>query len=396
MPSWLSIDPTTGKLTGIPDNANVGTLGINVTATDEHNASVTTGFNLTVPDNAPVVMSEIGTQTENTPFSLDVSSHFSDPDIAYGDSLTYSATLANGDPLPSWLSIDPTTGVISSANGASNAGTFTLDVTATDTHGASVSDNFDLTVNGGGAPSQIVNTYTTGDQLLPAVTTLSDGNVVITWQSLNQDGSGWGVYGQIVGADGTPIGSEFRANTTTVDNQLASSVTSLADGGFVVTWASSQDGGDNYNIYGQLYGANGTPVNGEFQINAVVNGLQDQPVVTGLAGGGFVVTWDAPDADEDGIFAQLYSANGQAVGNEFQLNTTTAGTQVNVSVSALHDGGFVAVWQSQPDYVNQPQYDAFAGQDGWAAASICSSSARTAHRLEPRLWSTHSGRISTS
>ena len=47
-----------------------------------------------------------------------------------------------------------------------------------------------------------------------------------------------GIYGQRYAADGTPVGSEFRANTYTAGDQLFSSVTALNDGGFVVTWSS--------------------------------------------------------------------------------------------------------------------------------------------------------------
>ncbi|MCH6259539.1 putative Ig domain-containing protein, partial [Puniceicoccaceae bacterium K14] len=48
---------------------------------------------------------------EDDAFSLDVSSSFTDEDI--GDTLTYSATLENGAPLPDWLTIDSETGELS-------------------------------------------------------------------------------------------------------------------------------------------------------------------------------------------------------------------------------------------------------------------------------------------
>ena len=35
-----------------------------------------------------------------------------------------------------------------------------------------------------------------------------------------QDGSGHGIYGQRYAADGTPVGSEFRVNTFTTDDQV--------------------------------------------------------------------------------------------------------------------------------------------------------------------------------
>ena len=58
-----------------------------------------------------------------TAFSYDASAIFTDVDA--GDVLTYSATLENGDPLPSWLSIDPVTRVLSGTPPGSEAsGTF--------------------------------------------------------------------------------------------------------------------------------------------------------------------------------------------------------------------------------------------------------------------------------
>jgi hypothetical protein len=90
---------------------------------------------------------------------------FADPD---GDPLSYAATLANGDPLPSWLMFEPATRMFSGPPPDSLNGTLDLLVTASDaTH--SVSDIFRLTViqpvatpdapvivsNGGGATATI-------------------------------------------------------------------------------------------------------------------------------------------------------------------------------------------------------------------------------------------------
>ena len=81
---------------------------------------------------------------------------------------------------------------------------------------------------------------------------------------VSQDGSGCGIYGQRYAADGTPVGSEFRANTYTSSDQIYSSVTALNDGGFVVTWSSLGQDGSGYGIYGQRYAADGTPAGSEF------------------------------------------------------------------------------------------------------------------------------------
>ena len=69
---------------------------------------------------------------------------FSDVD---GDDLTLSATLANGDPLPSWLSFDAASRTFSGTPEQSDVGTLSVEVTATDPSGAEASDTFDLTVD---------------------------------------------------------------------------------------------------------------------------------------------------------------------------------------------------------------------------------------------------------
>ncbi|MBN3117414.1 putative Ig domain-containing protein, partial [Pectobacterium brasiliense] len=68
---------------------------------------------------------------------------FSDPD---GDTLTLSATLADGSPLPSWLSFDPAIGTFSGTPGNGDVGALVIRVTATDGSNTSISTSFGLTV----------------------------------------------------------------------------------------------------------------------------------------------------------------------------------------------------------------------------------------------------------
>ena len=58
-----------------------------------------------------------------------------------------------------------------------------------------------------------VNTYTNDFQWSPSVAVLSGGGFVVTWQSAGQDGSSYGVYGQVFESLGDKVGSEFRVNT---------------------------------------------------------------------------------------------------------------------------------------------------------------------------------------
>src|SRR5262245_24529149 len=88
-----------------------------------------------------------------------------------------------------------------------------------------------------------VNTTTVNAQSRPASATLSDGSYVVVWESNLQDGSNYGVYGQVYDADGVAVGAEFQVNVYTTSRQSNATVTALEGGGFAVAWASTgQDG----------------------------------------------------------------------------------------------------------------------------------------------------------
>jgi hypothetical protein len=65
-----------------------------------------------------------------------------------GDTLAYIATLADGSPLPSWLSLDAATGTFNGTPHFNDLGTHSIKLTAIDIGNKSVSDTFDLSVAG--------------------------------------------------------------------------------------------------------------------------------------------------------------------------------------------------------------------------------------------------------
>ena len=149
LPSWLSFDATTRTLSGTPLNGDVGVIDISVTATDSAGASVSDVFSVTVnnTNDAPVVSVPLvdASSNEDAAFSYTVpDATFSDADL--GDALSYSATLANGSALPSWLSFDATTRTLSGTPLNGDVGVIDITITATDLAGATASDVFRVTV----------------------------------------------------------------------------------------------------------------------------------------------------------------------------------------------------------------------------------------------------------
>lgn len=196
---------------------------------------------------------------------------------------------------------------------------------------------------------QRVNTHTADHQHYSAVTALEDGGWIVTWQSGNQDGSAEGIYQQRYNADGTPQGVEQQVNTHTTYFQNYPKVTALKDGGWVVTWASwEQDDPLGSGIYQQRYNADGTPRGGEQQVNTTVIEDQQKPAIVALSDGGWVVTWasNGQDGDSYGIYQQRYNADGTPKDGEQRVNTYTTGKQSEASVTALADGGWVVTWES--------------------------------------------------
>ena len=118
------------------------------------------------------------------------------------------------------------------------------------------------------------NTYTSNDQVYSSVTALNDGGFVVTWSSTARTAAAMASTASAMRRTAAPAGSEFRANTYTTNDQVYSSVTALNDGGFVVTWSSDGQDGSGYGIYGQRYAADGTPVGSEFAINQITSGNQ--------------------------------------------------------------------------------------------------------------------------
>ena len=207
-------------------------------------------------------------------------------------------------------------------------------------------------------------------QTPPAVSGLSDGSFVVTWEGDSPDpGLATDIIGQRYANDGSKLGSEFLVNTTTIDYQTKPAVAGLASGGFVVVWESedNQDGND-YEVYGQRFTSSGAKNGEEFQINTFTIEPQLGPAVAGLVNGGFVVTWESQGQDgfAGGIFGQRYAIDGAKLGNEFSVNTTTEGYQEQTLITALKRGGFVVTWISYGDEgsVDADIYGQRYAQDG--------------------------------
>ncbi|MGV3481553.1 MAG: cadherin domain-containing protein [Sphingobium sp.] len=198
----------------------------------------------------------------------------------------------------------------------------------------------------------LINTQTTSQQVAPSITGLASGGFVVSWADFSQSGgdtSGYGIKAQIYDATGARIGGEFLVNTQVAGWQLEPAVASLANGGFVTSWSDANGDGSGYGIKAQIHDATGARIGGEFLVNTQKTGFQTLPTITGLTNGGFVIAWSDGSGDASGqaVKAQVYDAAGARIGGEILVNTQTTGWQFEPSITSLATGGFILSWTDE-------------------------------------------------
>lgn len=143
----------------------------------------------------------------------------------------------------------------------------------------------------------LINTTIAREQAFADIEFGGDGTSLVTWSSRHQDGSDWGVYGQRLGLDGIKLGAEFRVNSHTAGSQMAATVEAL-DSGFAVAWQSRDQDGDGWGVYGQQLNTLGGLAGAEFRLNADSVGFQNEVALAGTGEGNILAAWT--DGKPDG------------------------------------------------------------------------------------------------
>ncbi|MCV6625275.1 MAG: Ig-like domain-containing protein, partial [Cellvibrionaceae bacterium] len=192
----------------------------------------------------------------------------------------------------------------------------------------------------------LVNSTLHNDQTDTDVTGLTDGGYVITWQSDEQDGDDFGIYSQRYDVDGNKVGAETQVNTESNAGQLKPQITSLDDGGYAVVWISEGQDGSGDGIYMRIYNADGSPRTTEMRVNDEMANDQTAPTITTMSNGDMVIAWEGTNsAGELDLYAKVITANGEMLQAALAIDTS-AGDQSQAHVTALAGGGFALSWMS--------------------------------------------------
>lgn len=232
-------------------------------------------------------------------------------------------------------------------------------------------DRTDQPIGDPAPPPQLVNTLTPNDQRDPRIAVRPDGSFYVVWQSNELDpeqstNRRW-VRGQLFDSDGTPQGSELLISelSSGTSTDIHATVAALENGSFVVTWHSINGFGSDsqpcvptpstgcgtFSVQARTISSNGSALGGQFQVNSEIDGGQYHPAVVATTDGGFAIFWSSFSGNDDdlssgSIQGRRFAANGTPLGDDFQVNTTTDGSQDSPEASTDSWGRIAVVYES--------------------------------------------------
>jgi hypothetical protein len=155
--------------------------------------------------------------------------------------------------------------------------------------------------------------------------------------------------------------TDFIVNSTPIGafySPWAPSVATLPDGTSLIAWVSyNSTTSTDCEIRARWIGADGQPLGDDFVVNTTTQEFQWQPVVTATASGRVFLAWDSGDGgDGDGVGVRgvLLDPLDRAPPPDFLINQPAVGegiyngqnNQQDVTLTPLADGRVFAAWTS--------------------------------------------------
>ncbi|MBX7540662.1 cadherin-like domain-containing protein [Qipengyuania sp. GH29] len=118
----------------------------------------------------------------------------------------------------------------------------------------------------------------------------------------------------------------------------------------------------------RVYDADGDPVGNEFQVNQSTTGTQKEPDVVALDDGGFTIVWHSNSApgSTGQTSGRTFFADGNPATDEFVISTNDSGDHFRATVTQLEGGDLVVAWEGQTQIMarviasdGSPQGDVF-------------------------------------
>ncbi len=174
----------------------------------------------------------------------------------------------------------------------------------------------------------------------PAVAMGPRGDFVITWQGVDA-GEDVGIFAQRFDKEANTVGEEFQVNSYSEGEQFDPAVAMDSDGRCVVTWTSNGQDGSLNGVVARRLDEHGNKVGEEFQVNTLTRGSQEKPAVAVDGQGNFTIVWQSLYRGAYGTFGQRFGFDGERLGQEFHVNSSTG---LGPALAMHGNGDFVIAW----------------------------------------------------
>jgi hypothetical protein len=154
--------------------------------------------------------------------------------------------------------------------------------------------------------------------------------------------------GRRLDATGTPVAGEFPINAFTAGDQFEPAAAPGSVGAWIVVWSSDGQDGSATGVFGRRIDDAGAALGDEIAINAATDGSQDEPAISSSASGRFVVAWETYTDREStyDVVGRSFDAEGTPDGDEFAVNVHAPGGQYQPALASRPSGDFVVAWDS--------------------------------------------------
>lgn len=206
--------------------------------------------------------------------------------------------------------------------------------------------------------SSFGTTTISGIQSNPSTIKLDNGNFVLAWFDQNA----FGIYAKLYNSNMNTIKSDFKVNTFTRSTDLTYPIALSLGSQFIITWESKGQDGSDFGIFGQLYSNTGNKIGSEFQVNTYTDGFQGNHYSSKLNQDIFAIVWESkinqPTYHVE-LKGQLFSNNADKIGQEFRVNSYNTNSRGYPSIAALGDENFVVSWSGEGLNENSVSYGVF-------------------------------------
>jgi len=139
----------------------------------------------------------------------------------------------------------------------------------------------------------------------PNIAVYPNGNFIITWEQQSTEYSNWDIYAQRFLADGSGIGTYFEVSEDYSNDQTQPAVSIDHNDNVIITWMDKRNG--NWDIYAQKYDNNGQAIGNNYLVDSDISFADQTNPDVSLISGRIYYTWfDTRESATNGdVYAKI-------------------------------------------------------------------------------------------